>query len=223
MFCLLKIMIIKTNFNGSPHIGIFTICNEDFAIVPKSASSDYEKQLKEVLDVDIIKTNIADANFLGIYSAMNSKKILVPDIIGKSELKTLKEHLLEVIIVGGKYNAIGNLVAMNDHGTICTKEIGSELKKYIKVKACNIADNEVVGSVVCANNDGFIAHRDATDEDLKLIEKELKVKGEVGTVNFGDPYVKCGIVLNSKGILVGELTSGPELNRIDDIFILSRG
>ena len=202
-------MIIKTNFNGSPHIGIFTLCNEEFAVVSKSVSSNYEKQLKETLDVDVIKTSIGDMNFLGIYSAMNSKHILVPELIRKDELKALKEHL-DVKIVGGKFNALGNLVAINDKGAICAKFIEKEMKKHIKVKSATVAGNDVVGSVVCANNDGFVAHRDTTDEELNVIVKALKVKGDVGTVNFGDPYIKCGLVLNSKGVLVGELTSGPE-------------
>jgi len=114
------------------------------------------------------------------------------------------------------------LIALNDKGTICAKFIEKEMKKHIKVKSTTVADNDVVGSVVCANNDGFIAHRDATDQELKIIEKVLKVKGDIGTVNFGDPYIKCGLVLNSNGVLVGELTSGPELNRIDDVFILNK-
>jgi len=213
-------MIIKTNFYNSPHIGIFVLCNEDFAIIPKSTSKDLEKKISEVLDVDIIKTNIADANFLGIYGAINSKHLLVPDLIKKHELKILKENLPEVIVVETQYNALGNLIVMNDKGALCAPELEEDIKQYLKVKTGKIAEYEIVGSVVRATNKGFICHRDSTDQDLKLLEKVLKVKGEVGTVNFGDPYVKCGLILNSKGVIVGEQTMGPELNRIEDIFIL---
>jgi len=210
-------MIIKSNFYNSPHVGIFILCNEDFAVIPKNTPSEFEQKLKEILEVETIKTNIVDANFLGIYSVLNSKHILVPSMIKKHELKELEEYFSEVILVESKHNALGNLICMNDHGVLCSKVIEEDIKRYIKVKAIETADMDVIGSVIRATNKGFICHRDATDNEVQVMEKTLKVKGDVGTVNFGDPYVKCGLVLNSKGVIVGESTTGPELNRIEDV------
>jgi translation initiation factor 6 len=53
-------------------------------------------------------------------------------------------------------------------------------------------------------------------DELKQIEKILKVEGDIGTANFGSPFVGAFILANSHGYLVSEQTTGPELGRIDE-------
>ncbi|MCQ4349719.1 MAG: translation initiation factor IF-6, partial [Sulfolobales archaeon] len=52
------------------------------------------------------------------------------------------------------------------------------------------------------------------------LEKLFKTKIEIGTVNFGNAYVKTGLVVNRNGILVGSETTGPEILRIQQAFSL---
>lgn len=205
---------------GSPHIGIFCVMNDNLAFVPKGCPKTFEKFLKENLDVDVVKGSVARTNLFGIFCVLNNKKIIVPDILEKEELKIFRDNFSEVLILEEKYTALGNLIAMNDNGIVCSgdfKNLKSVLNNAVSIK---IAGSDFVGSSLFVTNSGFLAHPDSTENELKKIEKVLKVEGDVGTVNFGDPFVKTGIIGNKKGILVGSLTSGPELNRIDEIFIL---
>ena len=47
-------------------------------------------------------------------------------------------------------------------------------------------------------------------------DRILGVKAMVGTVCFGSPEVGSGCVANDSFALVGDGTTGPELNRIED-------
>ena len=61
------------------------------------------------------------------------------------------------------------------------------------------------------SNKGVLAHPLIREEEKRKIQEVLKVPVETGTINGGVPYVKMGIVANSKGAVVGTLTTGPEL------------
>lgn len=213
-------MLMKTDYLGSPHIGIFCIMNDNISFVPRKCPKNFESLLKEELNVDVIKTSAAKTDLFGIFCVLNNKRMIVPDILEEEELEVFKDNLPEVLVLEEKYTALGNLIAMNDNGIVCFggfKNLGQVLEKAVSVK---VAGSDLVGSSLFVTNSGFLAHPDSSERELKKIEKALKVEGGLGTVNFGDSYVKSGIVGNKTGILTGFLTSGPELNRMDEIFIL---
>lgn len=210
-------MIIKSDFVGSPHIGIFCIANDSICLAPYNCPQSFEEKIKEHLQVDVVKIGMAKTGLLGIFSAMNNKMIVTSDILEKEEIKTLKDYLPEVLVLDIKFTAIGNLVAMNDKAIVASPFLKKKLKDSISLK---VADSDLIGSSLFVNNKGFLAHRETTDDEVERLEKALKVKGGIGSVNLGDPYIKSGIVGNKYGLIVGSKTSGPELNRIDDIFIL---
>jgi len=211
-------MIAKADINGSPHIGAFCLVNDDVAFVPHSTSKRFEHILKNDLDVDVVRTMLAGMPLLGVFACLTNSKIVIPDIIERDEKKVLEDHVSEVIVLKERFTALGNLISLNDHGAVCSryiKNVDSILGKRIK-----LAGSDLIGSVVYASSIGFLAHRDASANELKELESILKVKGDVGTLNFGDPFVKSGIIGNKKGIIVGMQTSGPEMQRVDEVFML---
>lgn len=209
-------MISKTSFQSSPHIGVFCTVTDEVAITPLSVPKEFEKAVRETLDVEIVKTTMSNTSLIGIFSVANSKRIIVPDILEKEELHILRDHFPEVLVLADKYSAIGNLVAMNDKGIACSKYLQNTLSDALSIQ---IADSDLVGSTLFVSNIGFLSHRDASAKELKEIERIFKVKGDATTINLGDPFIKSGLLGNKNGILAGALTSGPELNRIDDVFI----
>jgi len=211
-------MIIKTEFNGSPHIGVFCLLNDHIALVPYSAPARFEHLLKSELGVEVVRTALAGTPLLGIFACMNNSKIIIPDVIEKEEIKVLKDHVSEIIILKERYTALGNLISLNDHGAVCSRYIKSI--DEIPAKRIRVADSDLIGSAIYSNNHGFLAHRDASQKELEEIHAVLRVKGDIGTLNFGDPLVKSGIMGNKKGILVGKFTSGPEMQRVDEVFML---
>jgi len=54
----------------------------------------------------------------------------------------------------------------------------------------------------------------ALTEERSVIEAALRVGTELSSTNGGVPFVKSGILANSKGAIVGPLTRGAELMQI---------
>jgi translation initiation factor 6 len=75
-----------------------------------------------------------------------------------------------------------------------------------------------VGALAVVTNNGMLAKTSVTDEELASLEGIFKVKGAVGTANMGVPFVGLCMLANKHGFVAGELTSGYELNRIDEAF-----
>ena len=148
-------------------------------------------------------------------TVINNQKVITSSLLETDEIKTIQNNFSEVIILDEKYTAVGNLVAMNNKGIAASPIIADK----IKAQGIRIADSDLIGSAIYVNDTAFIAHRDAEEDELKKLEKIFKVPGGTGTVNFGDPFVKPAIIGNKRGLIVGNRTSGPEMNRVDDIFI----
>jgi translation initiation factor 6 len=74
------------------------------------------------------------------------------------------------------------------------------------------------GSMIVATNGGAGVHPKATEEEIEKISEILQVPVEPVTVNSGVPFLSSGIVANTKSVVVGNLTSGPELIMLSRIF-----
>jgi translation initiation factor 6 len=74
------------------------------------------------------------------------------------------------------------------------------------------------GSMVVATNTGAAVHPKSTEEEIEIISEALQVEVEPLTINGGVPFLSSGIITNSKSVVVGSLTSGPELIMLSRVF-----
>ena len=70
-----------------------------------------------------------------------------------------------------------------------------------------------------ANNSGAVIHPEADEEDMKIFSNLLGVKIEQSTINNGIPYLASGILANNHSIVVGSLTTGPEIMMLTRAFL----
>ncbi len=215
--------IAKLDFERSSHIGLFALATDEFVLVPDFMPEDIAEQFAHVLKVDPIPTRIAGTGLIGIFAAGNSSGVVLPYIARDDEIRNLKEHGVDVLTVRDKVTAMGNMVAANDRGAVISESLREETAKKIAeflgvdYVQRNVANVEIVGAAIVATNKGFLAHPNTTDGELKQLEKLFGVKGDTTTVNYGDPFVRGGIVANSHGIIVGDDTSPVEIMKIEDI------
>ena len=195
----------------NPYIGIYACVNNEVCFLGAGAPEVLKSDIEEILGVDVVVTTFFGTNLLSVFCALNDRMAFVPENMKEKDL--LSEYV-EVITVDAPYSAVGNLVAMNNKGTVVSPYL-EELKDYVKV---TVAGTEIVGTNIFANDYGFLIHRDATDEEFEVVKKTLGVDGLKTTVNFGDPHVRTGIIGNNRGLLIGANTTGPELERIYGIF-----
>ena len=82
-----------------------------------------------------------------------------------------------------------------------------------------IAGFNQIGAVMVANNSGAAIHPEADEEDMKTFANVLGVKVEQSSINNGIPYVSSGILANNHSIVVGSLTTGPEIMMLTRAFL----
>jgi translation initiation factor 6 len=215
-------MLQLLDFNENPNVGVFCRANENIAFVQKGLSTKIKKKISEVLNVDVVELSIADASIIGSLLAFNSKGAVVTDFIDVDGLKTIKDQSLEICVISDKYNAAGNDILVNDKGALVHPDISKNTLQNISetlsvpVSHGTIGTLKTVGMAAVVTNKGLLCHPKASDDEKRTLEKVFDVSVMIGTVNHGSPVIGSGLVANSKGAIIGNLTTGIEMGRIEE-------
>ncbi|ABU81471.1 translation initiation factor IF-6 [Ignicoccus hospitalis] len=212
--------VVPISIFGNPNIGVYMFANDDFALIPPGVKEDVVKKVESALKVTVVEAKVADSTLLGLFVNGNNHALVVPSIIKEYELENLKRELdLPIKVVYSKLTAMGNVILCNDKFALFHPEMSNWVKDVTEVlgvpgETGTIAGVPTVGSVAVINDKGGLVHPDASDEELNELEKKFQVVLDIGTVNYGVPYVKTGLVANNKGAVVGDLTTGVEMARV---------
>ena len=206
------------NFEGDPNIGLYAFATDKYIITGVRRKKSLDR-METSLKVKPKHTMMLNTEFAGIFCCGNSTGIIIPEIMKWHELPEIRKMLDSVLLLKTDYSAIGNLVLMNDNGIIVSPLIKSHIpaiKKFFSLpcEAMTIARSHIVGSIGIATNKGCLVHPRTTDAEKSTIKDVLGVDADIGTVNFGSPFPRTGIVANSNGFIASEESSGPELGRI---------
>lgn len=211
-------MIHKYDVYRSPNVGLFLRTNNDTLLLPFGFAETKAKKLKEYLDVEkILHVSIAGTRLIGPMTVMNNNGILLPATVSDDEIRILKQTGLNVDRLKSKFTAIGNLISANDKGAIVSNLFKGEAEQNIKdilgvpLQTFSIGGYVQVGSMIVATNAGAIVHPIANDSEISRISEILQVEAEPATVNGGSPFLSSGILANFSSVIVGNLTTGPEL------------
>ena len=200
-------------------------CNDQFLVLPLGFAPTKTTMLSKYLEVsDSIYVSIADTRLLGPMMVMNNNGILVSSITSDEEINILKEKSqLNVERLKSKYTAIGNLIATNDHGAIVSplcNDVKTQIQDILGVSVISMSISGFIqtGAMIVATNKGAVAYPNASDDEIKTISDILNVNVEPVTINGGIPFLASGIIANSKSVVVGNMTSGPELIMLSRAF-----
>jgi translation initiation factor 6 len=147
---------------------------------------------------------------------------VVCDFIDEDALKIINNHGLDVCIISDKINAAGNDILVNDTGALVHPDIQDrtikEIEKILRVRVYRgtIGTLKTVGMAAVVTNRGLLCHPKTTDQEKRILEKVFSVDVMIGTVNHGSPVIGSGIVANTKGAIIGNLTTGIEMGRIEE-------
>jgi translation initiation factor 6 len=211
-------VIHKYDVYRSPNVGLFSRTNNDTLLLPFGFAETKAKKLKEYLDVEkIIHVSIAGTRLIGPMTVMNNNGILLPYTVSDDEIRILKQTGLNVDRLKSKFTAVGNLISANDKGALVSNLFKGEADQNIKdilgvpLQTFSIGGYVQVGSMIVATNAGAIVHPIANDSEISRISEILQVEAEAATVNGGSPFLSSGIIANFSSVIVGNLTTGPEL------------
>ncbi len=209
----------RMNVLGSSYVGLFLVTNDKYCVAPLQLTKIAEKEIEKTLDVKVLKTSIYETSLIAVFSKMNNKKIFLPNNVLPREVETIEKDL-KVKILNTK-KSLGNLVALNDYGAIVSPELDDESIKKIEeegltTEKMSVANTPVVGSSILSTNNGFVMNPNASEEEVKKVKDTLNVNGGFSTANVGDSFIRNSAIANKNGLLAGELTTGHELNRIEE-------
>ncbi|MGN6631173.1 MAG: translation initiation factor IF-6 [Nitrososphaeraceae archaeon] len=218
--------IYRYDIYKSPNIGLFAKINDRIMILPFGVPSTKTTKLLDYLQIDEkVFGSIAGTRIIGAMMVMNSNGILVPATALDEEIQILRQASgLRVERLKTKFTAIGNLISSNDKGAIISPLFENEVLEQVQdilgvpTNSMTVGGYVQIGSAIVATNLGAAVHPKATDEEIKNISDILKVPVEPVTVNGGIPFLSYGMLANSKSVIVGSPTSGPELVMISRIF-----
>ncbi len=216
--------VILSDIYGDPNVGIFCYANEKIAILPAGTSSKKIASFKETLGVETCAVGIAGSRLVGIYATGNSSSVLVPYITWTEEIDKLRSFGVPVTVLNEKKTCLGNLMLCNDYGVLLDPRLKPSTISVVEdaldvpVHSGTIGGLPHVGALATASNKGVLANPMISESEKKKISDALSVPVTIGTVNSGIPYPKAGVVVNSKGAVVGSHTLGSELLTLSRIF-----
>jgi len=210
-------------FAGDPNIGVFARVLGDIAIIPPESTEEFRNAVRDALEVTLIETTIQGSSIIGSLVAGNSRGVVVSGLASEEEIDLLAEHR-EVLLLNESMNAAGNVIMANDTFAAVHEDMPTDLAKaigeFLEVEVIHLTLGGVktVGMAGVATNKGVIVHPRATERQIAMLEEIAKVPVGTGSINMGGALVGTGLLVNERGYLAGNATSGFELGRIEDVF-----
>jgi translation initiation factor 6 len=210
-------------FAGDPNIGVFARVLGDIAIVPPESTEEFKTAIRNALEVTLVETTIQGSAIVGSLVAGNSRGVVVSGLATEEEVARLAEYR-EVLLLNESMNAAGNVIMANDTFAAVHQDMPTDLSKAIgeflgvEVISLTLGGVKTVGMAGVATNRGVIVHPRATERQIAMLEEIAKVPVGTGSINMGGALVGTGLLVNERGYLAGNATSGFELGRIEDVF-----
>ena len=143
-------------------------------------------------------------------------------MVDTETIKVIEQQGFDVCIIEDKFNAAGNDVLINDKGALVHPNLEDKAIEQIE-RTCNvpvyrgtIGSLKTVGMAAVVTNKGLLCHPKVTQEEQHQLEKVFDATAMIGTVNHGVPLIGSGLVANTKGAIIGNLTTGIEMGRIEE-------
>ena len=211
--------VSKTRILGSSYVGLFAITNNKLCITARGTAPKTKKGIEEALDVKVVEAGIYDSNLLAVFAKMNNKSAYVPSYALDREVEEIEKEI-KVHVVQTE-QALGNLSEVNDtyaivSNTLKQNAVNSFKESGLEILQQNIAKTDAIGSSLLLLNNSFLISPNATEEEVKKIQETLNIKGGASTANTGDSFVRNSVLANEVGFVVGDQTTGHELNRIEE-------
>ena len=210
----------RGHYEGNPYVGLYAKATDRLCLIPRGAPEKFVRGAS-ALGVPLIQASVDGSPYVGLYFAMNSNGILAPPFLSKEERDVLEEAGLNVAVMrDSRFSALGNNIACNDHGALVNPDIHHEDARLIEktlgvpVRYGAVAGYHTPGSCLVVSNKGWLAHNRISELEAGMLKELFGCDGLNGTTNMGSAFVGIGAVANSKGVIVGESSSGFEESRI---------
>lgn len=209
---------------GGSNIGLYMSAGDSFLLVPSGTGTLKAQAPADMLQVPWRAVSVCGTRLPGAMCARNGETIVVPDTIHQSEYDTIQE-MTEIHVIEARHTALGNLVCANRRGAIVSPLFDAHERRSlqealgVEVVSMGVAGMMQTGSVMATNDTGTVVHPMADEDEIRDITAVLHTRVEPSTINNGIPYVSSGLLVNNHHVMVGDLTTGPEIMMLTRAFL----
>lgn len=207
---------------NNPQIGMYFIATDDFVLCGKLLKDEEKSQIEKILNTPITHFTCYNSEIIGVFMQVDvyTKTLYIPSDLYKNEFELLQElckkHEYSLVQISSTNNALGNLMAPTPNSLIISHDLNKNMKEIERKskKTVIVLENEnyhQAGALVYSNNEATLASSHLDDKSLNEIEDYVD---NITTVNNGSAYISSGVVANSQGILIGDLTTSIEIQTI---------
>lgn len=220
----MKMDFLRTNFSEDPNLGLYGLASANYCIIGLKIKSKKIKEIEETLGVDVLQTKIDGTESAGIFLAGNDEFLLVPASIKEHEKERLKELPVDIIEIETELNAFGNNLIIGKDTIVVNprfnKKVVEKIRKETGYKVVKHGINKtgIIGANAIILKEKGLMNPNVSEKELRKLGKILKVEFDYGTVNFGSGFLRSGLVFNENGVVIGERSTGPEIDRIFEQF-----
>ncbi len=212
--------IAKAGYYKNPFIGLYIRTNDRHTLMAKNAPEKIHSAVKNALGTETVELFINQSPLVGLFCVLNSNGCILAADAEKAEKSAIKKLGYNVHALKSSLTP-GNSILVNDKSCLASPQLPRlEAKEVadclgVEVFQHKLSGISTIGATNVATNNGLLAYNDVTDVEFKHMLKIMQVPGgSNGTTNNGVVYNSFGLVANSRGALVGELTTGFETQRV---------
>ncbi|MFP3318203.1 MAG: translation initiation factor IF-6, partial [Thermoplasmata archaeon] len=187
----------------------------------RDSTPDEEEMVKKALGTDVYRAFIGGSPLIGSLMVINSKGAVVADFGDIEDLSFLKDSY-NILFVNDKINAVGNDILASDRVALVHPDFERETLKYIEdaldveVVKGEISGIKTVGSVALVTKNSLLVNPQVDEKEIKYLEDLFRLPVHLTTANFGSIYIGKSIIANSRGAIVGDLSTPIEIFEIED-------
>ncbi|KAF8822329.1 putative eukaryotic initiation factor-6 [Cardiosporidium cionae] len=224
-------MAIRTQFESSNEVGVFSKLTNSYCLVALGGSQNFysvfEAELSE--HIPVIQTSIGGTRVVGRVCVGNKNGLLVSSIATDQELQHLRNSLpdgVSVRRIEERLSALGNCIAANDYVALVHADIDKETEEIVQdvlgveVFRAAIAGHVLVGSYSYFTNQGGLVHVMTPTDEMEELSQLIQVPLTTGTINRGSDLLGAGLVANDWTAFCGMDTTAVELGVMERIFKL---
>ncbi|MFP3166813.1 MAG: hypothetical protein RXQ68_00055 [Candidatus Nanopusillus sp.] len=207
-------IVKKADYISIPSIGIVMHIFEDFLLASKSEKNNIER-----MNIDIKKYYIESPIVSPYFIEYNNGIIISSN--APEELKNILKNHFDIIEIDFIENLIGNIFLIGKNGIIYSYGKDSDVKKIsekLSLPAYKIKTKYLFGSISKLYNNKLLISQELSD---KIIEKVKEITGyslDIGSINFGSPYLRYGIEINKEYLIIGKYSTGHEIIKVEEFF-----
>ena len=204
----------KADHISVPSIGIVMHMFEDFLVASESEKNNIEK-----MNIDMKKYYV-ELPIITPYFIEYDNKIIISSNAPEKLKEVLRKHF-DIIEIDFMENLIGNIFLIGKNGIIYSHGKEKDVKKIsekLSLPAYKIKTKYLFGSISKLYNNKLLISQELSD---KIIEKVREITGyivDIGSINFGSPYLRYGIEINKEYLIIGKYSTGHEIVKVEEFF-----